>query len=592
MDSIFFLNLPLSAWYTIVVVIVMFTILLKTQIEASAVFMGAVTALYLGGVVTMGEAFAGFSSTSVIVVAVLYVVIAGLSYTGVLQWITRNLLGLPKSFTQAVLRLMIPTALLSSLLSNVAVVALFINVVKAWSKKLGIAPSKLLIPLSYASGMGGVCTLIGTPPNLVISGMYAESTGEQLSIFTTTGVGLFCLFVGITTIILLQKLLPERKSPTSSFDNIDSFTVEMMVPTDNPHIGMTVKEAGLAKVSGGHLIEVIRFDKEVISPVLNEEFILGGDRLVFTGKVDELLELKKTHGLVTASNHVFSASEIEKNRKMQTAYITFASKYIDSSLDEIEFEKEYGVTLIALSRQGERIMEDPRYVHLKAGDTLLLEGRKLKQENFAGNLQFFDSEDIITIGSKTAVSAGIMILMVILSAFNILPLVGSALLAAFAMLITRCCNIEQAQKSINWNILMVFAASICIGNAIEKTGLALMVADGLLEICGTNPYIVLGGLCLVATFITEFISNTACGAIFYPIAMNAAVALGCNPLTFTVALMISVSSSFATPIGSPTHMLIYAPGGYHFSDFLKIGILMNLIILVANIFITTILFPF
>jgi di/tricarboxylate transporter len=160
------------------------------------------------------------------------------------------------------------------------------------------------------------------------------------------------------------------------------------------------------------------------------------------------------------------------------------------------------------------------------------------------------------------------------------------------MIITRCCTSAQAMKSIDWNIIIVFAGSVCIGKAIEQTGIAQAIANGLLEVCGTNPYIVLFCMCLVATFITEFISNTAAGAMFYPIAMSAALALGVNPLTFCVALMIAASSSFATPIGSPTHTLVYVPGGYKFSDFLKVGLIMNLIILVANIFITTIVFPF
>ena len=178
-----------------------------------------------------------------------------------------------------------------------------------------------------------------------------------------------------------------------------------------------------------------------------------------------------------------------------------------------------------------------------------------------------------------------------LSTFNIIPLLQSCFLAAFAMIITRCCSIEQARNSINWNVLMIFAGSVCLGIAIEKTGIAEAMANGLLNVCGTNPIVVLCAICFLGTFITEFISNTACAAMFYPIAYQAAVTLDVNPLTFCVALMIAVSSSFATPIGSPTHMLVYGVGGYRFTDFMKIGLLMNIIILAANIFIVTLLFP-
>lgn len=185
-----------------------------------------------------------------------------------------------------------------------------------------------------------------------------------------------------------------------------------------------------------------------------------------------------------------------------------------------------------------------------------------------------------------------MISMVLLSAFNVLPLLTCSLLAACAMVITRCCTSTQATQSIDRNIILVFAGSVAIGKAIENTGIAEMVDNGLLSVCGTNPYVVLFSMCFVATFITEFISNTAAAAMFYPIAMSSATALGVNPVTFCIALMVAASSSFATPIGSPTHMLVYNPGGYRFTDFMKVGLPMNVIILVVNIVITTIIYPF
>ena len=195
------------------------------------------------------------------------------------------------------------------------------------------------------------------------------------------------------------------------------------------------------------------------------------------------------------------------------------------------------------------------------------------------------------IGPKTLVSTVIMIAMVALSALKVLPLLHCAFLAAIAMLVCRCCSPSQAMKSINWEILMVFAGSVVLGLAIQKTGIAERLAYGILDVCGTNPILVMAAICFVATFITEFISNTAAGAMFFPIMYEAAVQLGYEPYPFLIALMISVSSSFATPIGSPTHMLVYAPGGYRFSDFMRIGLLMNLIILAANIFIVNLVYP-
>jgi len=596
MDSFVFLGFGLDAWITIVTVFAMFTVLLFTKIRSDVVFLSAVGTLYVTGVLDAKETLSGISQTSVAVVGVLFVVIAGLMHTGVLQWIVKHLLGTPKNYWKSVLRLMLPVAALSSFLSNTTVVALFVNIVKMWSKKLGISPSKLLIPLSYASGMGGVCTLIGTPPNLIISGLYEEKTGEAMNILATTIPGLFCLAVGVLSIIALRKLLPERQSPEAAFESTGDYTVEMLVPSDNKHIGMTIGELGLNNVQGGSLVELRHFDDEkIVSPVPDDEPIMGGDRLIYAGQIEDLLALERSHGLVNADHPVFHYEDAQKSKlRLRTAYINFGSHLIGTTMGTNGFEKDHGVTLVAVSRRGSRIEESPREVKLEAGDTLLLEGVKefnADTKAMSRDLHFFDSEDIPNIGWGTFVSSAIMIGMVALSAFNVLPLLECAILAVFAMFLFRCCTPEQAMRSINWDILMIFACSAVLGVAIQKTGIAERMATGILDLCGTNPIVVMTAICFAGTFITEFISNTAAGAMFFPIMYEAAEKLGYEPFPFLIALMIAVSSSFATPIGSPTHMLVYGPGGYRFSDFLKIGLLMNLIILAANILIVNLVYP-
>ena len=596
MDSFVFLGFGLDAWITIVTVLAMFTVLLFTRLRSDVVFLCAVGILYVTGVLDTKETLSGISQASVAVVAVLFVVIAGLMHTGVLQWIVKNLLGTPNSYTKAVTRLMLPVAALSSFLSNTTVVALFVNIVKMWAKKLGISPSKLLIPLSYASGMGGVCTLIGTPPNLIISGLYEEKTGEAMNILATTIPGLFCLAVGVLSIIAMRRLLPDRKSPESAFESTGDYTVEMIVPSDNPHIGKTIGELGLNTVSGGSLVELRHFDDEqILSPVPDDEPLMGGDRLVYAGQIGDLLEMEMSHGLVNADHHVFRYNDAPKGKQnLRTAYITFGSHLIGTTMGTNGFEKEHKVTLVAVSRRGSRIEQMPREVVLRAGDTLLLESlNELKSDtqSMSNDLHFFESEDLPNIGVRTLISSLIMIAMVTLSALGVLPLLQCAVLAVFAMFIFRCCSPEQAMRSINWDILMVFACSAVLGLAIQKTGIAARLATGILDICGTNPIVVMTAVCCAGTFITEFISNTAAGAMFFPIMYEAAEKLGYEPFPFLIALMIAVSSSFATPIGSPTHMLVYGPGGYRFSDFLKIGLIMNLIILAANILIVNLIYP-
>ena len=593
MESIVFGGFNLYAWITIATVLTMFTIMLFTKLRTDLVFMCAVGFLFVTGVLDAKEAFSGFSSTSVIVIGVLFVVVAGLTHTGVLQWIAKNLLGQPKTYPKAIARLMFPVAVLSSFLSNVTIVALFVGIVKMWAKKLDVQPSKLLIPLSYAAGLGGVCTLIGTPPNMIISGLYAEKTGIAMNVLATAIPGLFCLCVGILSIIVMRRLLPNRKSSESAFQSTGDYTVELMVPSDNPYIGETVAEAGLTNIPGGHLIEIIHYD-EVLSPALDDEPILGGDRLVFAGQIDEIFAVKKSHGLVSTDHHLFTMSEEDRHRKLHTAYVKFGSRLIGTKIGGSTFEKENNMILVAVARNGERIKQSPRDVVLQAGDTLLFACPphiNLHASLLSSQLHFFDSPEVVTIGSKTIVSTVIMIAMIVLSALNVLPLLQCAFIAAAAMLLFRCCSGEQAMKSINWEILMVFAGSVALGMAIEKTGIAEQLAHGILDVCGTNPIVVMTAICFVGTFLTEFISNTAAGAMFFPIMYDAAEKLGYEPFPFLIALMVSVSCSFATPIGSPTHMLVYGPGGYRFSDFMRIGLLMNIIILAANILIVNLVYP-
>jgi di/tricarboxylate transporter len=367
----------------------------------------------------------------------------------------------------------------------------------------------------------------------------------------------------------------------------------MLVPSDNKYIGKKLGDTGLLDVKGGSLISMYHFDN-VPASISKDEYVMGGDRLVYAGQIDELLEMLKSNGLVSSDHHVFSLSEVDRSNSVRTAYVTFGSSLIGKTIGGSTFEKDNNMSLIAVARRGERISQPPRQVVLKAGDTLLLSCPSKLDVNsgpLASQLHFFDSDQVVKTGPKTLISAVIMIAMVALSAFGVMPLLQCAFIAAAAMLLLRCCNVDQAMRAINWEIIMVFAGSVVLGLAIQKTGIAERLAMGILDVCGTNPIVVMTAICFVGTFITEFISNTAAGAMFFPIMYEAAEKLGYEPYTFLIALMVSVSSSFATPIGSPTHMLVYGPGGYRFSDFMRIGLLMNIIILAANIFIVNIVYP-
>ncbi len=507
------LGLDWHAWLTIILIIAMFATMLKTKLPADIVFLGVMALLVITDCLPAEQALSGFSSETVIVVGVLFVIVAGLDATGVLQWIVKNLLGTPSSYWKAIVRLMVPVAVLSAFLSNSTIVALFIKVVKMWAKRLNVAPSKLLIPLSYAAGMGGVCTLIGTPPNLIISGFYSDATNEQLSIFVTTIPGLFCLVVGILSIIAMQKLLPERKSPEDEIMSRANGAARYLYVTKDSHLpGKTLGDIDfINSLEGCTPLGIIRFDGEMEHlDLMNKQemadvFLMGGDTILMTGDRHTIQRIGKKYGMTY------------------------------DSLDE--------------------------------------------------------DEETCKTGMPTLLSALIMIAMVLVSAFDVMPLLNCCFIAALLMLITRCCSVRQAKKGINWDVLMVFACSVALGKAIDNTGLAQLLADNMASLCGTNALLALIIICTLGTFLTEFISNTACGAIMAPVAIAIAQTMGANPLTFCIGLMISVSSSFATPIGSPTHLMVYVPGGYRFSDFLRIGLPMNFIILAANILITLLIYP-
>lgn len=585
-------GLSFFGWLTVAVIITKAVLMIKTRLPGDIIGLGIIVFLLLVGALPTEMALSCFSSTSVVLVGALFVLATALVHSGLVHWMTSHLLGRPKDLSKALLQIMMPASIMSAFISSAPVMALMLGTVKMWARRRGFMPSKLLLPLSYATTLGGVCTLIGTTPNLVVADIYNSQTGESLGFTSTTLPGLFCLVVGMAIIIALQRLLPVRKSPEETFESSADYTVELVIPADNEHIGETVEDAKLQNVDGGSLVEIVRFDSEIISPVPNDEFLLGNDHLVYSGDINSILQLRNTHGLVNANHIVFNTKDVkERKRKLQMATIDFASPLIGKCMRDISFEDRHGVVLVAVARGGERIKEIPRDIVLRPGDTLLLEGTKLLPEKFSGELNFFDSVALPQDPGKTLGATIILAAMVLLAVTGVMPLLNSCLLATVAMLIIRCLSIEQLQNAINWKLLMVFAGSVCIGKAITHTGVSQAVSDGITLMANTSPLISLVIICTAATFITEFTSSASAAAIFAPIGITIANSLGVNPVTFCVAIMISVSSTFATPMGSETNTFVYGPGGYRFIDYIRIGLPMNIILLIANIFITTIVYP-
>ena len=583
----------LDAWITIATVIVVIVVMLMTKVRADAVMLIAIGVLFVTGVLDAKEMCSGFSAGTVVVTGVLAVVMAGLRYTGVLQWMMKHVFGLPDRYPVALLRMMVPAAALGAFVSNTMLTMLFGNVLKRWAKKLNMAPSKLYLPMVYAVQMGGVCTLIGTSTNIVVADLYENATGRAMNMFAIFVPGAACLVVDILFIVAVRRWLPARTSPTAAFETTLDYTVELLVPSDNPNICKTLGEAGLFHVKGGNLIDIHHYDREP-SLLSEDEYVMGGDRLVYAGQIDEILELKETHSLVVSDHHILSMNEINKNYELRIAFVNFYSKLIGKTIGSSTLERDNNMVLVAVARRGKRIEAAPREVELQAGDTLLFEcPRKTNTyaEHLSSMLQFSDFQEVVKIGPKTIVSSLIMTAMMILTAFNVVSLLHGTVLAALAMLAFRCCTINQAMDSISWRALMSLAGSIVLGMAISKTGIAQATAQAVINMVGGQPILIMLGVCLAAVLITQLVENVAVTAMFFPIMYHAAEQVGYEPAPFLLALMIAANASYATPIAASPNMLVYGPGGYHFTDYMRIGIPLTIIVTVTGIAAVVLAYP-
>lgn len=506
MDTLF-LGLNYHAWITLFVIVASFATLIRTKLPVYFVFMVGLATLTLTGCVELKTATEGFSSSTMVMLIGLYFVISALETTGFMKVVAAKVLGKPRSYNNAIVRVMLVVGSLSGFLSNTAVVALFVKVVKHWANQLHIAPSKLLIPLSYASNIGGTLLLIGTPTNLIIADSYSERTGDEVGLFFPFIAGLVCLVIGIVSVLSMQKLLPVRRPPEEELAGNSNVT-ELMVPSDSPFVGLTIDESPLKSEFMDkeelYLVGIVRFDGAVVGNVDDDEFIMGGDTLLIAGNSQEIVAKGRKYG--------FKCNALE---------------------EEVKAEKK----------------------------------------------------------RRLPVAIAIMLVAILLPSFDILPVAQSFMLAAIAMVITRCCSIKEGRSAIDGNTILTFGCSLAYGKAIEGTGIAQFLADNISSFCGSDAFFALLFIGLMATFLTEFISNIACAAITIPVALEICEKLDANPLTFCLVLMISCSCSFATPTGSMPNLLVYAPGGYRFTDFIRIGVPMNIIILIVNVIVSTLLFP-
>ncbi|MFN2168888.1 MAG: SLC13 family permease, partial [Anaerolineae bacterium] len=484
----------------------------------------------------------------------------------------------------------------SSVLNNTPVVALFIPVVLDWSRRIRVQPSRLLIPLSYASILGGTCTLVGTSTNLVIHGLVQQRFhSEGLGMFDVTWIGLPCAIVGILFILLMPWLLPDRQAFEQVVKDPRQYTLEMQVRAGSPLIGHSIEAGGLRNLPGVFVAELIRGD-QIISAVQPDEILQAEDRLVFVGNVESVRSLYQQDGLQPASDQLFRLDAPRHERCLVEAVVSNTCPLTGKSIREGRFRDHYNAVVIAVARNGERIKKRIGDIVLRPGDTLLVESHA----GFISRQR--DSRDFYLISAvedsspkrfdRAPYAAAILVGMVVMVAGGWLSMVKAGLLAAALMLLTGCCSVAQARRSVEWNVLVTIACALGLAFALDKTGGAEAIAHSVLRLTGDHPWAALAAIHLITSVFTMFVTNNAAAAIVFPVAISTAEGLGVNSMPFIMCLMISASASFASPIGYQTNLMVYGPGGYRFSDYLRIGLPLNLVIGVVAVGLAPFIWPF
>jgi di/tricarboxylate transporter len=570
-------------------------LLIFTRIASDVVMIAGVTVLMLTGVLSREHALSGLANEGMVTVGVLYIVVAGLESTGATAWIAHHLLGRPKSLLRAQLRMMGQVTAISGFLNNTPVVAMFVPAVRDWAKRHQLSVSRLLIPLSYASILGGTCTLIGTSTNLVVNGLVMESGRPGLGMWDITLVGLPAAVIGILYIALVSRwLLPERKPAIGPLSDPREYTIEMLVEPNSVLAGKTIEQAGLRHLPNMFVAEIDR-DGEILAAVSPQERLQGGDRLLFVGVVDSVVELQKIRGLVPATDQVFKIDAPRSQRVLVEAVVSSSCALVGKNIRDGRFRTIYNAVVIAVARNGERVRKKIGDIVLMPGDTLLVEALPGFVERQHNSRDFFlvssipDSTPIRH--DRAPVAVAILAAMVTVVTLEWLTMLEAAMVAAGFMLAARCCRIGEARRAVDWQILLTIAAALALGRALETTGTAAFLANELIALANKDPLWTLVVIYGVTMLTTELITNNGAAALIFPIAMASAETLNVSPMPYTIAIMMAASASFSTPIGYQTNLMVYNAGGYHFTDYLRIGLPLNLLMWVLASVLIPLIYP-
>ncbi len=536
---------------------------------------------------TPEQAVAGFGNGGLITIGLLFAVVAGLEFTGGTELATGWFLNKAKGLTDAQARLLVPVAALSGFLNNTPVVVALIPVVGDLAKRISTSSSRLLLPMSYAAILGGMCTVIGTSTNLIIKDLHDQAIAEGLQaqplhFFSPAIVGIPATAAGLLYMLVMsRRLIPERRPAVSVSDDPRQYTVEMLVEPNGPLVGRTIEEAGLRHLPGLYIAEIQREDGVIAAAKPNER-LRASDVLILVGALDSVVDLRKIRGLATSDDQARKLKVPAWQRTLVEAVVSSRCGLLGKTIREGQFRSHYNAAVVAVARGDKRLAGKLGDVRLEVGDVLLLEASPSFLHRRSESRDFFlvsaVEQGAVRRPERAWIAIAIILAMVLAAAATRVSILTAALAAAIAMIAFRCCTTSEARRSIDWSVLIVIGSAIGIGAAMEQSQAAAAIAGGLLNLAGGDRLLTLAAIYLATMLCTELITNNAAAVLMFPIALQAASGLGCNPTPFMIAVMISASASFVTPFGYQTNTMVYGVGGYRVIDYVKFGLPLSLIV--------------
>ncbi len=535
--------------------------------------------LLLFNLVTPEESIAGFANPAVITVMMMFIVSEGLVRSGVINLLANRLATFAGSSAGlAKTSLLVLSGGLSAFINNTAAVAIFLPVSIHLAKQFRFSPSKILLPLSYASIFGGACTLVGTSTNLLVSAMAEESGLPPLGVFDFAPMGLILFAIGMVyTLTMAPRLLPSRSiiSSLTRRYHLSSFLTELSVPVDSKLVGLTPVSEKMSDRFQLNLLEILRGKKKIAQDLRNT-VIQPGDVLLMRGAMEDIVGFKQQYNLLLLTDIKLRDNDLnDDNNILAEVQLSPMSTLEQQTLKEVDFRRRYGCFVLAINRASESIRDKVAMIPLKRWDTLLVFGPRPRVEALQESDDFASLEEqdiLLHLSPRWWIGALIVPIVVLLAAAGVMPILKAAILGAVAMIVSGQLKVQQAYKAINWTVIFLVAAILPIGTAMKNTGLADMIGDGLAQATGGFPPVfALALIYLVTSLLTEVMSNNSTVVFMVPIAISVAQSLGVDPLPLVMGVAFAGSASFLTPMGYNTNAMVFAPGGYRFSDYIRLG---------------------